>query len=45
MARWAANEKVAYDLALGVSYAGHRTLVTMKHVGLNVAMDAYPTRP
>lgn len=41
VAHWAANEKVAYDLALGVSYAGHRTLVTMKHVGLNVAMDAY----
>lgn len=41
VARWAANEKVAYDLALGVSYAGHRVLVTMKHVGLNVAMDAY----
>ncbi|HEY3399078.1 MAG TPA: thiamine pyrophosphate-dependent enzyme [Geothrix sp.] len=41
VAQWAANEKVAYDLALGVSYTGHRTLVTMKHVGLNVAMDAY----
>jgi len=41
VARWAANEKVAYDLALGVSYAGHRALVSMKHVGLNVAMDAY----
>jgi indolepyruvate ferredoxin oxidoreductase alpha subunit len=41
VAQWAANEKVAYDLALGMSYAGHRTLVTMKHVGLNVAMDAY----
>ena len=41
VAHWAANEKVAYDLALGVSYAGHRTLVTMKHVGLNVALDAY----
>jgi indolepyruvate ferredoxin oxidoreductase alpha subunit len=41
VAHWGANEKVAYDLALGVSYAGHRTLVTMKHVGLNVAMDAY----
>lgn len=41
VARWASNEKVAYDLALGTSYAGHRTLVTMKHVGLNVAMDAY----
>ncbi|HEY3270199.1 MAG TPA: thiamine pyrophosphate-dependent enzyme [Geothrix sp.] len=41
VAQWAANEKVAYDLALGMSYTGHRTLVTMKHVGLNVAMDAY----
>jgi indolepyruvate ferredoxin oxidoreductase alpha subunit len=41
VAQWAANEKVAYDLAQGVSYAGHRALVTMKHVGLNVAMDAY----
>lgn len=41
VARWAANEKVAYDLALGMSYAGFRSLVTMKHVGLNVAMDAY----
>lgn len=40
-AQWAANEKVAYDLALGMSYAGFRSLVTMKHVGLNVAMDAY----
>jgi len=41
VAQWASNEKVAYDLALGTSYTGHRTLVTMKHVGLNVAMDAY----
>lgn len=41
VAQWAANEKVAYDLAMGMSYAGFRTLVTMKHVGLNVAMDAY----
>ncbi len=41
VAQWAANEKVAYDLALGMSYAGFRALVTMKHVGLNVAMDAF----
>lgn len=41
VAQWAANEKVAYDLALGMSYTGHRALVTMKHVGLNVALDAY----
>jgi len=41
VAQWAANEKVAYDLAMGMSYSGFRALVTMKHVGLNVAMDAY----
>ena len=41
VAQWAANEKVAYDLALGMSYVGYRSLVTMKHVGLNVAMDAF----
>ncbi|MCA9521965.1 MAG: thiamine pyrophosphate-binding protein, partial [Myxococcales bacterium] len=41
VAHWAANEKVAYELALGASYTGHRVLVTMKHVGLNVAMDAF----
>jgi indolepyruvate ferredoxin oxidoreductase, alpha subunit len=40
-AHWAANEKVAYEFGLGVSYTGHRVLVTMKHVGLNVAMDAF----
>jgi indolepyruvate ferredoxin oxidoreductase alpha subunit len=40
-AHWAANEKVAYELGLGVSYAGYRVLITMKHVGLNVAMDAF----
>ena len=38
---WGANEKVAYEMALGASYAGNRSLVTMKHVGLNVAMDAF----
>ena len=41
IAHWAANEKVAYEIALGCSYTGNRTLVTMKHVGLNVAMDAF----
>lgn len=40
-AHWAANEKVAYEFGLGVSYTGYRVLVTMKHVGLNVAMDAF----
>lgn len=38
-AEWAPNEKVAAEVALGVSFAGVRSLVTMKHVGLNVAAD------
>jgi indolepyruvate ferredoxin oxidoreductase alpha subunit len=39
--RWCANEKTAYEDALGTAYAGRRALVTMKHVGLNVAMDPF----
>lgn len=38
-AEWAPNEKVALEEAAGVAYAGLRTLVTMKCVGLNVAAD------
>ncbi len=38
---WSANEKTAYEAALGMSYAGKRSLVCMKHVGLNVASDAF----
>ncbi len=38
---WSTNEKVAMEEALGMSYAGKRALVTMKHVGLNVAADAF----
>ncbi len=41
IARWSANEKVAYEEALGMSFAGKRALVSMKHVGLNVAMDPF----
>ncbi|HLE11715.1 MAG: hypothetical protein A2504_15545 [Bdellovibrionales bacterium RIFOXYD12_FULL_39_22] len=41
VARWAANEKVGYEFALGCSYIGKRSMVTMKHVGLNVAMDPF----
>ena len=41
LAAWCANEKTAYEGALGVSYAGRRALVTMKHVGLNVAADPF----
>jgi len=38
-AQWAPNEKVAMEVAIGVAFAGARALVTMKHVGLNVAAD------
>lgn len=38
-ARWAPNEKVALEVAMGVAFAGARAIVTMKHVGLNVAAD------
>lgn len=37
--RWAPNEKVALEVGIGVAYGGARALVTMKHVGLNVAAD------
>ena len=37
---WSINEKVAYEVAMGASLQGARTIVTMKHVGLNVAADA-----
>lgn len=40
-AAWSANEKVAYEEALGMSFAGKRALVSMKHVGLNVAADPF----
>jgi indolepyruvate ferredoxin oxidoreductase alpha subunit len=39
--KWSSNEKTAYEAALGMSYAGKRTMVCMKHVGLNVAADAF----
>ncbi|HSQ41551.1 MAG TPA: thiamine pyrophosphate-dependent enzyme [Fibrobacteraceae bacterium] len=38
-AQWAPNEKVAAEVALGAAFAKARVLVTMKHVGLNVAAD------
>ena len=40
-AEWAPNEKVAVDVAIGAAYAGRRALAAMKHVGLNVAADAF----
>lgn len=38
-ARWAPNEKVALEVALGVAFGSAAALVTMKHVGVNVAAD------
>lgn len=38
-AEWAPNEKVALEVGIGVAYGGARALITMKHVGLNVAAD------
>lgn len=40
-ARWCTNEKTAMEAALGMSYAGKRALVCMKHVGMNVCADAF----
>lgn len=39
--KWCTNEKTAMEAALGMSYIGKRSLVCMKHVGLNVAADAF----
>lgn len=39
--RWSTNEKTAFEEALGMSYAGKRAIVCMKHVGLNVAADPF----
>jgi len=36
---WSTNEKVAFEVAYGASLCGQRSLVAMKHVGLNVALD------
>jgi len=39
--QWSTNEKTAMEAALGMSYAGKRAMVCMKHVGLNVAADPF----
>ena len=36
---WSPNEKVALEVGIGAAIRGARTLVSMKHVGLNVACD------
>ena len=38
---WSPNEKVAFEVGLGAAIAGVRALVTMKHVGVNVAADPF----
>lgn len=38
---WSSNEKTAVEEALGMSYCGKRAIVSMKHVGLNVAADPF----
>lgn len=38
---WSTNEKTAMEEALGMSFCGKRAIVSMKHVGLNVAADPY----
>jgi indolepyruvate ferredoxin oxidoreductase alpha subunit len=41
IARWCTNEKTALEAGLGVSFSGRRAIITMKHVGLNVAADPF----
>jgi indolepyruvate ferredoxin oxidoreductase alpha subunit len=40
---YSTNEKVAFEVAAGAAIAGMRALVSMKHVGLNVAADPLNT--
>jgi indolepyruvate ferredoxin oxidoreductase alpha subunit len=40
-AEWSTNEKVAMEVGMGAAYAGARAMVSMKHVGLNVASDPF----
>jgi indolepyruvate ferredoxin oxidoreductase alpha subunit len=44
-AHWSTNEKVAFEEGMGAALGGVRTLVTMKHVGLNVAADPFMVFP
>ena len=41
--QWSVNEKVALEVAAGACFSGARCIVTMKHVGLNVAADPLMT--
>ncbi|MGE5503113.1 MAG: thiamine pyrophosphate-dependent enzyme [Actinomycetota bacterium] len=42
-AEWSVNEKVAMEVAIGASMSGARSFCAMKHVGMNVASDAFMT--
>jgi indolepyruvate ferredoxin oxidoreductase alpha subunit len=42
-AEWSPNEKVAMEVGIGACLGGVRALVSMKHVGLNVAADPFFT--
>ncbi len=43
-AEWSVNEKVALEVAIGASISGARAFCAMKHVGMNVASDAFMTQ-
>ncbi|MHA2122491.1 MAG: indolepyruvate ferredoxin oxidoreductase subunit alpha, partial [Promethearchaeota archaeon] len=40
---WSINEKVAFEVAYGGSMSNVRSVASMKHVGVNVASDAFMT--
>lgn len=40
---WGTNEKVAMEIVMGGSIAGARSMVSMKHVGVNIASDPFMT--
>ena len=40
---WGTNEKVSMEIAMGGSIAGARSMVSMKHVGVNIASDPFMT--
>ncbi len=42
-AEWSPNEKVALEVAMGAAFTGARAMVSMKHVGVNVAADPLMT--
>ncbi|MEG0771800.1 thiamine pyrophosphate-dependent enzyme [Clostridium sp.] len=41
--QWGTNEKVAMEIVIGGSIAGATSMVSMKHVGLNIAADPFMT--